>query len=138
MKSYQTKAGKLSGTSWAEVYKKALRYYEQIRKHTKRRPYIKSPYFNKEKVFLDIYWKHLHEKQNLKDKTRRVKYFVCAIELVQNTRFSPASKENPNKRSEILHRFAGTTKDNEIFFVQIRENRRTGQKDLMSTFPLDK
>lgn len=69
---------------------------------------------------------------------RRLKYFPCAIELIQKSRFEPESKENPNKRTEILHRFTGVTKENDIFFVQIKEDKRTGQKWLISVFPLGK
>ena len=45
------------------------------------------------------------------------------------------SKENPNRRSEIVHRFAGITAEKDLFFVQIKEEKRTGQKWLMSVFP---
>jgi len=42
---------------------------------------------------------------------------------------------SPNKMSEILHRFAGITKDGDNFFVQIKENKKNGQKWLVSVFP---
>lgn len=138
MKIYRTKNNKLPGTRWSEVYKKALRGYEIIKKKTKRRPYVRSAYFTKDKIFLDLYWRHLHEKQNLRDKTRRVKYFPCAVELIRHSRIDPVSKENPNKKSEILHRFFGATKDGEKFFAQVKEDKRSGQKALYSSFGLDK
>ncbi|MDA2936389.1 hypothetical protein MYX06_04195 [Patescibacteria group bacterium AH-259-L05] len=138
MKFYQTKTKKLSGTTYREAYKKAIGFYKEIKSKTKRRPYVRSAYFNKEKIFLETFWHHLHEKKNFRDKARRVKYFPCAIELIEKSRHEPSSKENPNKRSEILHRFAGATKDKELFFVQIREDKRTGQKWLMSVFPFEK
>jgi CRISPR/Cas system-associated endoribonuclease Cas2 len=72
--------------------------------------YVRSLYFNKEKVFLD---------------------------LIQNSKFEPTSKENPNKRSEILHRFAGITSEKDLFFVQIKENKQSGTKWFMSVFPVD-
>lgn len=138
MKTYQTKAKKLPGTNYSEVYKKAFGFFKQIKKHSKRRTYIRSAYFKKDKIFLGLFWQHLYQKLNLKDKTRRVKYFPCAIELIQNTRFDPSSKEDPNSKSDILHRFAGITADKEIFFVQIKEDKKTSQKYLISVFPLDK
>jgi hypothetical protein len=138
MEPYHTKSKKFAGTSWADVNKKAFTLYKQIKAKTKRRPYIKSAYFKKDKIFLGIYWSHLHEKKNLKDKTRRVKFFGCAVELIKNSTFKPASKENPNNKDEIIHRFAGLTADNELFFVQIKEEKRTGKKWLISTFPPDK
>lgn len=87
---------------------------------------------------MGLFWQHLHEKMNIRNKTRRVKYFPCAIELIKNNRYEPISKENPNRQGEILHRFSGITPENEIFFVQIKEEKKTGQKWLMSVFPLEK
>ena len=136
MKSYQTKARKLTGTNFSEVQKVALMFYQQIKGRTKRQPYIRSAYFKKDKIFLSLYWRHLHDKLNHRDKTRRVKYFPCAIELIRHSTFEPVSKENPNRRSEIFHRFGGTTAENDLFFVQIKKDKKTGQKWLVSTFPL--
>lgn len=136
MQYYKTRARKLHGTHWPRLLKKAFGLYKEITSKTKRRPYARSAYFDKQKVFLGIFWQHLHEK-NLRDKARRVAYFPCAIELIQKTRYEPTSKENPNRKGEIVHRFAGSTPDNEIFFVQIKEDRRTNQKWFISVFPLD-
>ena len=86
-------------------------------------------------IKLGLFWQHLHEK-NLRDKARRPALFPCAIELIQETKFRPTTKENPNKKGELLHRFAGSTPDNEIFFVQIKEGGQTKQKYLISVFPL--
>ncbi|MBL7053228.1 MAG: hypothetical protein ISS02_01000 [Candidatus Portnoybacteria bacterium] len=41
-----------------------------------------------------------------------------------NKKNNPSSKENPNKKTEIFHRFAGITKDKELFYVQIKEEKR--------------
>lgn len=136
MKVYKTKTSKLPGTDYHEVYKKAFGFYAEIRRRTKRRPYVRSEYFKKDKIFLPLYWSHLHAKKNFRDKVRRMKYFPCGIELIQHTRIDPVSKEDPNRSSTILHRFAGVTKDNDLFFVQVKEDKRTGQKWLISTFPL--
>ncbi|MFA5948632.1 MAG: hypothetical protein WC806_06770 [Candidatus Gracilibacteria bacterium] len=94
-------------------------------------------YFKKDKIFLDLFWSHIFEK-NYWDQMRRMKFFPCAMELIQKSHFSPISKENPNKSSEILHRFAGATKANELFFVQIKEDKSIGKKWLISAFPIDK
>ncbi|MDA2922394.1 hypothetical protein MYX07_03970 [Patescibacteria group bacterium AH-259-L07] len=138
MKSYQTKTKKFTGTDFHEVHRKAFGLYKEIKSKTKRRPYVRSAYFKKEKVFLELFWQHLFDKKNWRDRIRRLKYYPYAIELIQKSRFEPESKENPNKRTEILHRFAGITKENDIFFVQIKEDKRTGQKWLISVFPLGK
>jgi hypothetical protein len=57
--------------------------------------------------------------------------------LIQKTKFEPISKENPNKSGEIFHRFFGSTPDNEMFFVQIKEDKKTDQKYLISVFPFE-
>lgn len=135
MRIYQTKAKKLEGTDFHEVRKKAFGLYQQITSRSKRRPYVRSAYFKKDKIFLAIFWQHLWDKQKWQDRMRRLKFFEAGIELIRNSHFEPSSKENPNKPSEILHRFAGSTKEKELFFVQIKEEKRTGQKYLISIFP---
>ena len=138
MRIYQTKTDPIAGTNYAEVYKKAFYLYKEIKKKTKRRPYIRSKYFKKDKIFLQLFWNHLHEKLNHRDKTRRIKYFLCAIDLIKNSNFDPESKENIDRRSEIFHRFSGKTKAGDLFFVQIKEEKRFGEKWLISTFPISK
>lgn len=135
MKTYQAKAKKIAGTAFKEVYKKAFAFYQEIKRKSKRRPYIRSAYFKKDKIFLDLFWQHLFEKQNWRDRTRRLKYFAAAIELIRNSTFEPKSKENPNKKSEILHRFAGITAEKDLFFVQIKEVKKSCQKFFISVFP---
>ena len=71
MQTYQTKTSKVSGSSFDEAYKKAFWLYKKIKKKTKRRPYIRSVYFNKQKIFLELFWNHLHEKLNHRDKLRK-------------------------------------------------------------------
>ncbi|MFA4831137.1 MAG: hypothetical protein WC618_03095 [Patescibacteria group bacterium] len=86
-------------------------------------------------VFLESFWAHLFQKENWRDRVRRMKYFPAALDLLRHTRFEPTSKENPNKPTEILHRFAGVTADDHLFYVQVKEDKRKNQKWLMSTFP---
>ena len=136
MVPYQTKTDKLAGSNFQEVYKKALSVYKPIKQRTKRQTYIRSVYFKKEKIFLNIFWNHLFDK-SWGERTKRLQYFACAIDLIKNSRNQPTSKENPNKSGEILHRFAGLTKQKELFFVQIKENKKSGNKYLMSVFPGD-
>lgn len=137
MKTYKAHSQSLSGSNYAEIRKKANRIFHQLKSKTKRKPYIRSSYFKKEKIFLDLFWSHLYEK-NYWDQIRRMKFFPCAIELIQKSRFEPISKENPNNTSEILHRFAGISSESELFFVQIKENKASSKKSLISVFPLGK
>ncbi|MFC1618038.1 hypothetical protein ACFL2B_02035 [Patescibacteria group bacterium] len=134
MQIYQTKTNRLSGTDYREVHKKARAVYQKIARQTKRRPYVRSAYFGKQKIFLTIFWPHIYEKKNWRDKVRRMRYLPCAFELIQKSRFQPISKVNQNRKIEILYRFFGKTGNGKIFFVQIKENRKTGKKWLMSVF----
>jgi len=69
---------------------------------------------------------------------RRMKFFDCGIELIKKSTLEPTSKENPNKSREILHRFAGSSIDDELFFVQKKEVKSTNKKFLISIFPIEK
>ncbi len=135
MRAYKTKSGKLPGTDFHEVRKSALEFFKLIKRKSKRIPYVRSVYFKKDKIFLSIFLQHLYEKEKWQERIRRLRFFKVAIELIENSRFEPNSKENPNKRSEILHRFTGITKDDEIFYVQIKEDKSSGNKYLISFFP---
>jgi len=131
---YQTKIKKLPETNYAEVKKHVSFILNQVKKRTKRKSYIRLAYFNKQKIFFDYFWAHLLQK-NLRERIRRLKYLPCALDLIRNSRIDPVSIENADNRNEMLHRFIGKTKDKEIFFVQIKENKKNNKKYLMSCFP---
>jgi hypothetical protein len=134
MKIQQVKATVYSGTDFEEVYPPARKLYKQIKAQTKRQPYIRAAYFNKERIFIELFWVHLNQK-NRKERNKRLKYYGCGIELLRTTRQQPTTKKNPNKPSELLHRFAGVTPNNELFYVQVKEDTKTKRKDFMSVFP---
>lgn len=131
---YSTNKKKLSGTSYKEIDKLAKNIYSVIRKRTKRTPYLRSKYFRSEKVFLNIFWSHLYQKHE-KDRTRRLKFFDCAVDLIKSSTYHPVSRENFKNKGELLHRFVGSTKNKEKFIVQIKENKRSKRKDLVSVYP---
>lgn len=62
MKTYSTKVKPFSGTDYHELISKALLLYKKIKKYTKRKPYIRSAYFKKDKIFIDYFWSHLKQK----------------------------------------------------------------------------
>ena len=130
---YQTKVKPLTGTDLSEIYGKARSLYKTILSHSRRKPYVRSPYFKKQKIFLELFWIHLAQK-NPRERTKRLNLFPCAIDLIKYSSQEPTSKENPQKRHEILHRFSGITTEKKLFQVQIKENKKTGQKWFMSTF----
>ncbi len=131
---YKTKKQKISGTSFKEVNKTAKIIFKQITSKTKRTPYIRSKYFKKEKIFLNLFWSHLFEKRE-KDRVRRLKFYDCALDLIKNSTHDPETRENFQKKDELLHRFYGVAKNGEKFVVQIKENKRTKRKDLISIYP---
>lgn len=134
MKVYQSKERMLVGSDHREVAGKAKAIFKEIARTTRRKPYIRSAYFNKEKIFLEYFWQHLYQK-NPWDRFRRLKYYACAIDLIKNNKLDPYSIQNPNNLSEVLHRFKGRSREGELFFVQITEHKRTNQKYFISVFP---
>ena len=133
--SYKSKLTTIPGTSFDEVYDSAFYFYKKLKSKTRRKPYVRSVYFKKDKVFLELFWNHLFEKLNWRDRLRRLKFFPCAIDLIKNSRQKPIIKENPNNKSEILYRFKGISKDNEEFFVQIKQGKNSNKKWFISVFP---
>ena len=131
---YQTKSHLLAGTSSEELNKQVRYIYRKILAKSKRKPYVRSAYFKKDKIFFDYFWIHLNKKGR-KLKTKRLRYFSAAVDLIQNCRNHPISKENPNEHDELLHRFYGLTVEKFLFCVQIKEEKRSGAKYFMSVFP---
>ena len=134
MDIYKTKIKRIPGTDYSEVYPRALALYKLIASKTRRRPYVRSAYFGREKVFLDYFWIHLREK-NMRDRLRRLRYYACAIDLIQYSRIKPVTTRNTDLHSEIYYRFSGINRNQELFFVQIKEYHKRGEKYLMSIFP---
>lgn len=135
MKAYRSKYNKLPGTSYAEVMAAARREYHAIQKRTPRRqPYIRSRYFKKDKIFVNQFWVHLNQKVSA-DRFRRLKLYICAVDVIRNCPYTPDTMQNPNKADELLHRYTALTKDGEQFYVQVRENKVSKRKDFMSVFP---
>lgn len=135
MQVYKSKYGKLPGTSYAELIRFARQEYHAIQKQTPRRvPYVRSRYFTKDKVFLNTFWEHLKQKR-LIEQTNRLKYYKCALDLLRNTSYTPESVFEKNNKGVLLHRFTGQTAEGAYFYVQVKDNRRTGRKEFMSVFP---
>jgi|SRR3972149_153177 len=131
---YPTKASTIPGNHYRDVYRIARALFSPIRRRTKRKPYVRSTYFRKSKIFFDYFWEHMHQRHPY-ERTRRLKFFEAALEVISHSRYSPMSSQNPDKKSEMLHRFGGVTKDGHKFYVQIKEHTPTDIKQLMSIFP---
>lgn len=138
LKIYQSKYGKIAGTSHASVIKAARYEYHKIQKGTPRRQAnMRSKYFKQDKIFINQFWEHLKQKHP-GDQLRRAKLFLCAIDLIRNTTTSLDTIYSYKNMNISLHRFYGLTKNGQHFTVQIRENKRTNRKDFMSVFPSNK
>lgn len=132
---YRTKSKKIAGTSYSEVTRGAFVVFDEIKKKSKRKPYIKSAYFKKEKVFFEYFREHLFQK-SAKERMKRLKYFRAACELIKDSRIGPIEKTESFEKKEILYRFSGMTAEKDLFYVQVKEDRRK-RKYFMSCFPLE-
>lgn len=132
MKFYHSKYSALPGTSLNEVLPLARKEFHIIQKRNPRRqPYIRSAYFKKDKIFINLYWEHLAQKHRA-DKVRRLKFYKCSIDLLRNTTITP---EVVLEHSQLLYRFYGESADGRKFCVQVKMEQRTGRKDFISAFP---
>lgn len=133
MALYKTKAHQLKATRYPDLIKEVRYIYHEIERRTRRKPYLRSAYFKREKIFFDYYWRHLDQKSPL-ERRKRLAYFKCGLELIAHSRFAPTTKPNPNRKNELLHHFGGVTPNNELFLVQIKEDLKTNHKYLMSIY----
>ena len=135
MNIYQSKYSTLWGTTYKEVIKSAHREHESIkRRNPRRQPYVRSQYFAKDKVFLKLFWDHLSQKRQ-SDRSRRARLYRCGLDLIRHTSCEPVTITERTQPHILLHKFAGKTADGALFYVQIKENRKTDRKDLISIFP---
>jgi len=135
MQAYRSKYSRLPGTTFNEIMAAARREYHAVQKRTPRRvPYVRSSYFAKDKVFLNTFWEHLKQKHP-SEQARRLKFYLAALDLLRNTTYTGESIIEHNNPDVFLHRFLGQTHDGEHFYVQVKDNRRSGRKEFMSVFP---
>lgn len=137
MKVYRSKYGLISGTDYGEVTKNARKEYAKVQKLTKRQPYVRSTYFQRDKVFINIFWNHLAQKRK-GEQISRAKLLLAAFDLLRNTTYEPETIFSRDNLGLMLHRFYGETKDGYEFYVQVKQDKRSGRKDFMSVFPAKK
>lgn len=138
MRVYHSEYSQLPGSALGEVMKRARHEYHKVQKRTPRRvPYVRSKYFTKDKIFINTFWEHLNQKAP-KERVRRLKLYLCALDLVRNTTYAPVTIYTNTNKDIGLHRFHGQTKDGQYFCVQIKEIKRTNRKDFISVFPVNK
>jgi hypothetical protein len=134
MEYYKVKASMITGVEYGELVKKARVQSKKIASTSKRQPYVRSRYYKNKKVFIASFWDHLNQKSKL-DRTRRVKLFPCAIELIRDSTKLPEIKQNPKDSGQVLYRFFGVTPSGQRFCVQISEDKKTSKRFFMSVFP---
>jgi len=132
---FLTKTKPIPGSQLKLIEEQARAQYKEIGRQTKRNPYVRSQYFNKEKIFLELFWIHLSQKHDNEQK-RRLKLYPCAIDLLKNTACSPGIFRDSRKSNEKYYRFYGITINGIEFCVQVKEDKRTGNKHFMSVFPV--
>lgn len=131
MLTYISKQKQITGTDYSEVTKNARREYVKVQKLTKRQPYVRSRYFAKDKIFINLFWNHLAQKRK-GEQIVRAKLLLAAFDLLRNTPHEPESLFDGGRA---LHRFYGKTADGMEFAVQVKHDLKTGRKDFMSVFP---
>ena len=90
-KYYLVKTKPIYGSHYSRVKKEAMKYIREIENTTKRKPYIRSKYFHKEKIFISLFISHLFDKRQ-KERVRRLKLTPCAIELIKSSKNHPTKK----------------------------------------------
>ncbi len=83
MKYFHTNIKSFPGSKTINIWKEARKIYKLLCSKTKRRPYVRSKYFDNQKIFIDHFWDHIQTK-NWGDRMRRLKQYPCAIDLIEN------------------------------------------------------
>jgi hypothetical protein len=116
MKVYKSKYDVLAGTDYSEVTKNARKEYVKVQHLTKRQPYVRSSYFGKDKVFINIFWNHLAQKRK-GEQIVRARLLLAAFDLLRSTAHDPQTIFDSADPQLLLHRFAGETKSGIKFYV---------------------
>ena len=128
---YQSKLPTLQGSNDKELFYEARQFFRQY-DNKRRLPYIRSKYFNGQKVFLSMFYKHLSQK-SYPEQRRRIKFLPAAIDLVKNSKVPPII--TGDGRPDEYYRFQGLSKNHQKFAVQIMKDKKQNRY-FMSCFPL--
>lgn len=132
---FRSRFPQTTGFDYGQMMSYARREYHKIQKRTPRRsPYVRSKYFNKDKVFINTFWDHLKQKST-GDRRRRLVLFACGIDLIRHNTEPPTAVKHRASGNETLYRFDGLSLDGAPYAVQVKENIRSSRKDLISIFP---
>jgi hypothetical protein len=126
---YQSTETKLYSTVYLRVLARASGYYKSLITNPRRKPNVRSKYFDHKKVFLDEFWTQILFR-NLADRRRRLAFYICAIDLIKNSKCAPEIKYEKGKK---LLEFRGIAKNGEKFAVHLRQSKDNIY--MMSCFP---
>jgi len=132
-KFYQSKYDRLRGSNDKEAFYEARRIFRKY-DNKRRQPYVRSKYFNGQKVFLNMFYIHLGQKSP-SEQRKRISFVACAIDLLQNTRVPPLFSDSFDGRRGEYYRFQGATKSGEKFAVQVVKDKKDNRY-FMSCFPI--
>jgi hypothetical protein len=118
-KHYHSVKSKLYSSVYARVHHQAMAHYESLINNPRRKPCVRSKYFDNKKVFLDEFWTQIL-RRNFADRRRRLAFYVCAIDLIKNTRCEPEIKHESGKK---FYEFYGVAKNGEKFVVHLRQSK---------------
>lgn len=135
MSYFQSKYHQLPGTSYQEVINAAYYHHQKLqRRNPRRRVYVRSKYFKRDKVFLTLFWPHLLQKRK-GEQIRRAKLYLCALDLLRNYQDLDGAVIDRSHPESVLLRFKGRTKDGVLFIVQVKYQIRSDRRDFISVYP---
>lgn len=131
---FSCKTQPLKGHRFVEIMPQARQAFRALQRKTKRRPHVRSAYFNKDKIFFDFFWHHMQRK-SVVDRARRLKYFPCALEVLRQSRQDPGTFVDKYQPNVIKHEFQGKAPDGMTFSIIVQQDRKKGEKQLLSIYP---
>jgi hypothetical protein len=120
---------------YADLVKNARAIEKSIERESGHRDAFVRSKSLRRKVFItknNLFWVHLYSK-NQYDRKRRLKYYMCAVDLIRNTTEKPVIDRNPNGKRELVYEYYGITADGFKFAVHLKEE--AGRLYFMSAFP---
>jgi len=130
---FQSKVSCISGSNDKEVFYEARQIFRKY-DNKRRLPYVRSKYFDSQKIFLNMFYKHLDQKPEAEHR-RRIIFVPCALDLLKNSRVEPVTPPTDLTRSIVYYRFQGMSGDDKKFIVQVMRDKKNNCY-LMSCFPV--
>ena len=134
---WKVKAKPLPGSKLVVARSAFNKFFTKTFSGSKRKPYIRSKFFGKRKVFVHLFREHTYQKHR-QEQIRRLKLFPAALDLIIHSTCKPLSKSHQTKSYLMLHRFYGRFSNGKAFAVQISENKKRSELFFLSVFEIKK